>query len=76
MPKVGVAQVGSVLFDTAGTLAKLQEFVERAQAAGVEFLVFPEAFVGGYPKGCRSVRSSGPAPRPVETSTCGTTRRR
>ncbi|BBZ22781.1 carbon-nitrogen hydrolase family protein [Mycolicibacter hiberniae] len=51
MPKVGVAQVGSVLFDTAGTLAKLQEFVERAQAAGVEFLVFPEAFVGGYPKG-------------------------
>ncbi|MGV0625327.1 carbon-nitrogen hydrolase family protein [Mycolicibacter minnesotensis] len=51
MPKVGVAQVGSVLFDTAGTLAKLQDFVNRAKAAGVEFLVFPEAFVGGYPKG-------------------------
>lgn len=51
MPKVGVAQVGSVLFDTAETLAKLQDFVDRAKAAGVEFLVFPEAFVGGYPKG-------------------------
>ncbi|WP_420110398.1 carbon-nitrogen hydrolase family protein, partial [Mycolicibacter arupensis] len=44
-------QVGSVLFDTAATLAKLEMFVDRAQAAGVEFLVFPEAFVGGYPKG-------------------------
>lgn len=51
MPKAGVAQVGSVLFDTAATLAKLETFVDRAQAAGVEFLVFPEAFVGGYPKG-------------------------
>lgn len=51
MPKAGVAQVGSVMFDTAGTLAKLREFVDRAKAAGVAFLVFPEAFVGGYPKG-------------------------
>lgn len=51
MPKVGVAQVGSVMFDTAATLAKLREFVDRAKAAGAEFLVFPEAFVGGYPKG-------------------------
>lgn len=51
MPRVGVAQVGSVVFDTAATLAKLETFVDRAKAAGVEFLVFPEAFVGGYPKG-------------------------
>ncbi|MEZ0381393.1 carbon-nitrogen hydrolase family protein [Mycobacterium sp. pW045] len=51
MPKVGVAQVGSVVFDTAATLAKLRDFVDRAKAAEVEFLVFPEAFVGGYPKG-------------------------
>ncbi|RAU92534.1 carbon-nitrogen hydrolase family protein [Mycolicibacter senuensis] len=51
MPKVGVAQVGSVMFDTAATLAKLRDFVDRAKAAEVEFLVFPEAFVGGYPKG-------------------------
>ena len=51
MPRVGVAQVGSVLFDTTATLAKLTHFVGRAKREGVEFLVFPEAFVGGYPKG-------------------------
>lgn len=51
MPRVGVVQVGSVLFDTAATLAKLDAFVTQAKSAGVEFLVFPEAFVGGYPKG-------------------------
>jgi len=43
--------VGSVLFDTSATLAKLRDFVGQAKREGVEFLVFPEAFVGGYPKG-------------------------
>jgi len=51
MPRVGVAQVGSVLFDTTATLTKLRDYVGRAKLEGVEFLVFPEAFVGGYPKG-------------------------
>lgn len=51
MSKVGVAQVGSVLFDVPATLERMEGMVDRARAEGVEFLVFPEAFVGGYPKG-------------------------
>jgi nitrilase len=51
MPNVAVAQVGSRLFDTPGTLERLRDFVAQAHAQGVEFIVFPEAFVGGYPTG-------------------------
>lgn len=49
--RVGVAQVGSRLFDTPATMRRLRECVGEAQGQGVEFLVFPEAFLGGYPKG-------------------------
>lgn len=49
--RVGVAQVGSRLFDTPATMRRLRECVEEAHGRGVEFLVFPEAFLGGYPKG-------------------------
>ena len=48
---MGVAQVGSRLFDTPATMRRLRECVAEAREAGVEFLVFPEAFLGGYPKG-------------------------
>lgn len=51
MPRVGVAQLGSKLFDTPGTMERLREMVTEAQERQVEFLVFPEAFLGGYPKG-------------------------
>jgi nitrilase len=51
MARVGVAQVGSVLFDTPATLDRMDGMVEQARKEGVEFLVFPEAFIGGYPKG-------------------------
>lgn len=51
MARVAVAQVGSVLFDNDATLAKLADVVQEASSQGVEFLVLPEAFIGGYPKG-------------------------
>ncbi len=51
MIRVGVAQVGSVLFDTPSTLAKVETLCRQAAAAGVSLLVFPEALLGGYPKG-------------------------
>ncbi|MBX3093674.1 MAG: carbon-nitrogen hydrolase family protein [Cryobacterium sp.] len=51
MTRVAVAQVGSKLFDTPGTLDRLRELVQQAGDEQVEFLVFPEAFLGGYPKG-------------------------
>jgi nitrilase len=49
--KAAVVQAGSVLFDTPATLVKLEERAAEAAAAGASLIVFPEAFVGGYPKG-------------------------
>jgi nitrilase len=49
--RVGVVQAGTALFDTARTLEKVEHYCRQAQRAGVQLLVFPEAFVGGYPKG-------------------------
>ena len=51
MLKVAVAQMGSVLFDTAATLLRVKALCEEAAAAGVRLVVFPEALLGGYPKG-------------------------
>ena len=43
--------MGNIPWDTAGTLARLRHFAREARAAGAELLVFPEALIGGYPKG-------------------------
>ncbi len=47
---VGVAQACSDQFNIDKTISKMRKFAEDAKAKGCEFLVFPEAFVGGYPK--------------------------
>ena len=46
-----VAQTATVLFDTAATVAKAETLMAEAAARGAQVLVFPEAFIGGYPKG-------------------------
>ncbi len=43
--------MGSVLFDTAATLQRVEAQCREAASAGVQLLVFPEALLGGYPKG-------------------------
>lgn len=48
---VAVAQAASVLFDTEGTVDKLELLTNEAAAQGAQLVLFPEAFVGGYPKG-------------------------
>jgi len=48
---VSVVQAGSVLFDTPRTLEKLADLAHDARGAGAQLALFPEAFVGGYPKG-------------------------
>ncbi len=50
MLKVSVAQFGSVLFDTAATLDRMESMCRQASAAGAQLIVCPEALVGGYPK--------------------------
>lgn len=51
MIRAAVAQLGSVLFDTAATLQRVEAQCREAALAGVQLLVFPEALLGGYPKG-------------------------
>ena len=48
---VAVVQAAPVLFDTPRSLQKLADFAADAAKQGAELIVFPEAFVGGYPKG-------------------------
>jgi nitrilase len=49
--KVAVAQAGSVLFDTPATLQRVQQMCVTAADEQGQLLVFPEALLGGYPKG-------------------------
>ncbi len=46
-----VVQSGSKLFDTAATLQRVDRLLQQAAAEGAALTVFPEAYVGGYPKG-------------------------
>jgi nitrilase len=39
------------MFDREATLEKVRVFAARAAAQGAQLVVFPEAFVSGYPKG-------------------------
>jgi nitrilase len=49
--RAAVVQAAPVMFDTPRTLLKLTDLIRRAAAEGAQLAVFPEAFVGGYPKG-------------------------
>ena len=49
--KAAVVQAAPVLFDTPRTMVKLAELARKAANQGADLVVFPEAFVGGYPKG-------------------------
>ncbi len=48
---VSVVQAGSIAFDTPATIEKLADLTADARSRGAALVVFPEAFVGGYPKG-------------------------
>ncbi|QTX06148.1 carbon-nitrogen hydrolase family protein [Agromyces archimandritae] len=50
MTRVSVAQVGSIAFDPAATAEKAVAIVAEAAEAGSRLLLFPEAFLGTYPK--------------------------
>ena len=46
-----VVQAGSIAFDTPATITKLGDLASDARAQRASLVVFPEAFIGGYPKG-------------------------
>lgn len=51
MTRVAVVQAASVPFDSAATVEKAEGLIAECAAGGAELAVFPEAFVGCYPKG-------------------------
>ena len=60
--RAAVVQAAPVPFDTPRTLDKLAALATDAARQLAELVVFPEAFVGGYPKGydfgvCLGVRT-------------------
>ncbi|WP_404312781.1 carbon-nitrogen hydrolase family protein [Agrococcus terreus] len=51
MYKVAVVQAASVPFDADAATTRAEELIAEVAANGAELAVFPEAFIGGYPKG-------------------------
>ncbi|GLQ06857.1 carbon-nitrogen hydrolase family protein [Sneathiella chinensis] len=49
--KVAVAQISSVPDNSVATAEKAAAYIEHAATKGARLLVFPEALLGGYPKG-------------------------
>ena len=49
--QVAVVQAGSRLFDTPATLDEMGRHCREASRTGARLMVFPEAYIGGYPKG-------------------------
>src|SRR5215831_1391927 len=49
--RAAVVQAAPALFDTPRTLQKLADLTADAARQRAGLVVFPEAFVGGYPKG-------------------------
>jgi nitrilase len=57
--KVAVIQKPPVLLDRAGTIARVVELIDEAATAGASLLVFPEAYVPGYPTWIWRLRPGG-----------------
>jgi len=49
--RVALVQAGSVPFDRARSTMKALDLTDRAIRSGARLIVFPEAFISGYPKG-------------------------
>jgi nitrilase len=49
--KVAVVQASPVVFDRERTLEKLSDLARDAAEKGARLILFPEAFVSGYPRG-------------------------
>jgi len=49
--RVAVIQAAPVVFDCAATLAKVEKLAADAAAGGAGLVLFPEAFISGYPRG-------------------------
>ncbi|KAH9605496.1 hypothetical protein KSS87_004665 [Heliosperma pusillum] len=46
-----VVQASTIFYDTPATLHKAERLLAEAASYGAQLVVFPEAFIGGYPRG-------------------------
>ena len=51
--RTAVVQAGAVPFDSDACVDKVVRFIQEAAATGTHVIVFPEAFIGAYPKGAQ-----------------------
>lgn len=51
MTRIAIAQLGSVAFDPDATVDKAVDAIKEAATQGARVILFPEAFLGTYPKG-------------------------
>lgn len=49
--QLAVVQAGATLFDTPATLDRMAALCQEVRQQGARLAVFPEAYIGGYPKG-------------------------
>src|SRR5580765_4711199 len=49
MSRIAIIQQAPVFLDRAATLARAVEAVDEAAEAGARLIVFPEAYIPGYP---------------------------
>uniref|UniRef100_A0A0A9DFY3 NRL4B n=1 Tax=Arundo donax TaxID=35708 RepID=A0A0A9DFY3_ARUDO len=55
-------KASSIFFDTSATIEKAKRLITEAAEHGAQLVVFPEAFVGGFPRGTDfGVTIGGPA---------------
>ncbi len=57
--RVAVVQPAAIPFDASGAVDRVVELVAEAAAEGARLVLFPEAFVGGYPWGLHFGTSVG-----------------
>ncbi|GAV19701.1 beta-cyano-L-alanine hydratase/nitrilase [Mariprofundus micogutta] len=59
MPKIAIVQESSVLLDREKTIEKAVRMIDQAVTHGAEMVIFPEAFIAGYPAWIWRLRPGG-----------------
>lgn len=59
MPRIAVVQHAPVVLDRDGTIARATELIGQAADAGAKLVIFPEAFIPGYPAWIWRLRPGG-----------------
>ncbi|XP_010503081.1 PREDICTED: nitrilase 2-like [Camelina sativa] len=54
-----IVQASTVYNNTPATLDKAEKYIAEAASKGAELVLFPEAFIGGYPRGFRFGLAAG-----------------